>query len=147
MRFIYSCICDNTAENREHLKKIGVIHNTLDDELETNEWLISNYGMYLSIPSFPKELIGSSYPHEINCIGNPALFRAVTAMRDDSDYMQWYKTDFDNKLIPDVKEMYLCRSREFMGITTIYKGEEFKIGTAAFHKATLEELQQHFKHI
>ncbi|MFC4676186.1 hypothetical protein ACFO6W_21090 [Dysgonomonas termitidis] len=34
-------------------------------------------------------------PDIINCIGNDCLFQAVTAMREDSDYMQWFKTDFE----------------------------------------------------
>lgn len=41
--------------------------------------------------------------------------------------------------------MYLCKSREFCGITVKYKGEDFVIGSAGFHKATLAELKEHFK--
>lgn len=85
MNFIYSCIGDNTSENRVWLEELGYkpnsIFNVNDTILYTDEYEL----IYRSIP----ESVSSCLSEErINCIGNPALFRAVTAMKDDSDYMQ-----------------------------------------------------------
>ncbi|OJX63075.1 hypothetical protein [Dysgonomonas sp. 37-18] len=157
MSFKYSVIGDNTIENREHLEKLGYDNNRIL-YLKKNEYdiIISVFfddGTYSYMEVDKEELDAWVDSNEcngieaINCIGNPQLFQAVTAMRDDSDYLQWYKTDFDNKLIPDLKEMYLCESREFFGITVKYKGEDFVIGSAGFHKSTLAELQSHFQRV
>lgn len=137
MKFQYSCIGDNTPENREHLEKIGVTHNTLDDELEKNEWLISNYGMYLSIPSFPKELIGASYPHEINCIGNPALFQAVSAVREDSDYLQWFIDEYEMSYQDAISGKWKK--------TKWFRWNSKDRRCLSGKKTTLDELKEHFK--
>lgn len=148
MSFKYSVIGDNTIENREHLEKIGYEDISVDQT--TYEGLLDCDNYDSTFFAFKNSECGEKYSKVlcdlgyINCIGNPALFQAVTAMRDDSDYMQWFKTDFENKLIPDVKEMYLCKSREFRGITVKYKGEDFVIGSAGFHKATKDEIIKRF---
>ena len=141
MAFLYSAIGDNTIENRHHLEKIGI--KSLCG-VEGNIIIVHNAN-YVCVTIEGE--IGNNFFDSINCIGNPQLFQAVSAMRDDSDYMQWFKTDFENKLIPDVKEMYLCKSKEFCGITVKYKVDDFVIGSAGFHKATLSELQLHFKRV
>lgn len=148
MSFKYSVIGDNTKENREHLEKIGYDISCPCVRFKTSSLFTDKDG---EVHTFQEEELGECLLEIkqckcdlINCIGNPQLFKAVSAMRDDSDYMQWYKTDFENKLIPDVKEMYLCKSREFRGITVKYKGEDFVIGSAGFHKATKDEIIKRF---
>lgn len=96
MGFKYSAIIENTLEAREWLHSIGVSHNPFDDELDENEWLIANYGMYISIRPIQEELLNYVYKTDINCLGNMPLFRAVTAVRDDSDYKQWFYWDDDS---------------------------------------------------
>lgn len=83
--FQYSCIGDNTPENREHLGKLGYdIMNRNDDRtiLRTgypkNNVAISYYDYHLPY-------LRSYVPAIIDCIGNDRLFRAVTAMREGSD--------------------------------------------------------------
>lgn len=76
----------------------------------------------------------------IDCGTNEELFLAIAALRDDSDYMQYFVSDNDPEMF------LLCCYKEFhcFGIDPgnafnycDYKDE--------FHKATVEELIEHFK--
>ena len=144
MREIYSVIGDNTQENREWLEKVGykVNHSSDDRFLRTYE------DGSTKISHFKNWIYEDKQP--INCIGNSSLFKAVSAMREDSDYMQWFITDFSNKLIP-TEPMYLSENKYFNGViiphnNNIYIHEDgFHIGSTGFHKATLTELQEKFK--
>lgn len=86
MKFKYSAIGDNTQENREYLDKIGYTMSmaTMDKALYIKTQTNNKY--YETNKEDWCDAI-------INCIGNPQLFRAVTALRDDSDYMQVFYID------------------------------------------------------
>lgn len=73
------------------------------------------------------------YDGVIDCIGNPALFQAVTAMRDDRDYLQWFfSEDKCFRYIEDDVSLYVVDNMDWVSVCD-------------FHKATLEELEEHFK--
>lgn len=78
----------------------------------------------------------------INCIGNSKLFLAIAALRDDSDYMQWFA--YGNEFI-------LCDREDWIDmISTLCCGGNYnydKNGELSnlFHKATVNELIEHFK--
>lgn len=78
MNFQYSVIGDNTIENREHLEKVGYNMSmfTMDKSLLLKTQTNGEY--YETNKDDWSEAI-------VNCIGNPQLFKAVTAMREDSD--------------------------------------------------------------
>lgn len=129
--FKYSCIGDNTPENREWLEKIGykdISRHSTGKYIET-----TNSGGY-SI--FSNDLV--LYISNKNYTGNPQLFRAVTAIREDSDYMQWF-TDGKSWLnVPigyDLAGFLYADWDGECGIEDINK----------YHKASLEELINHFK--
>ena len=75
MSFKYSVIGDNTIENIEHLEKIGF--EFVNESNNRTYILTSKDGV-----AWFSNSIGWDH---INCIGNPQLFKAVSAMRDDSD--------------------------------------------------------------
>lgn len=92
MAFLYSAIGDNTPENREWLEKVGYWVYGLNNEKYLNSYTNQNeQGIAIGwdLNDFPK--------NTVNCIGNPQLFQAVTAMRDDSDYMQWFYNQYYNE--------------------------------------------------
>ncbi|MBD8389648.1 hypothetical protein [Dysgonomonas sp. BGC7] len=132
MNFKYSCIGDNTPENREWLEKLGY-----KDELQlkhptpiiviTSDELTQYAQFYTSSIEKVKE----AYPDLIDCTGNDELFRAVTAMRDDSDYMQWFT---------DGVKWTLCYEENISKWRDIYNFRDKSL----IHKATLEELINHF---
>ncbi|MFT3994434.1 MAG: hypothetical protein QM660_09010 [Dysgonomonas sp.] len=93
MNFKYSCIGDNTPENRQHCKVLGLEKHSFSHErgdmIATYTDTKSNISFYL----ISWKDIDMLKPDIVNCIGNPELFRAVTAMRDDSDYIQWFRME------------------------------------------------------
>ena len=82
--FKYSCIGDNTPENREYLEKLEY---RLHPESLTSGKLLYSYttGYYWIIP----ELL-SGLGNGIDCRNNDPLFQAVTAISDDDNDYQYY---------------------------------------------------------
>lgn len=89
MSFKYSVIGDNTPENREHLEKLGYDISCPCVRFKTSSLFTDNDG---EVHTFQEEELGECLLEIkqgkcdlINCIGNTQLFKAVSAMRDDSD--------------------------------------------------------------
>ncbi len=128
MSFKYSVIGDNTPENRDYCEKIGM-KRTCSTE---GNLIMVVQGTYTCLELEGK--IGNNFKDAINCIENPALFQSVTAIRKDSgihqlytDGIKWVESDIHDLLeIPD----YLI---------------EIGFNVENTHKATLEELKEHFK--
>lgn len=102
-------------------------------------WLLFDHEVagWQLVDSDVKEELLNSDNDAINCLGNIPLFKAVTAMRDDSDYMQWFT---------DGIHWYLCESVRFQNSSLFDKeyNTQIKDGTG-YYKATIEELIEHFK--
>lgn len=131
MAFLYSAIGDNTIENREHLKKIGYDISCPCVRFKTSSLFTDKDG---EVHTFQEEELGECLLEIkqgkcdlINCIGNTQLFKAVSAMRDDSDYMQWFT---------DGKKWYQSIYLD----TTTYLSHKW-------HKASLDELKEHFQRV
>lgn len=88
MAFLHSVIGDNTKENREHLKKIGYKKWVWDDD-DYDIPFISTMLESKKYAAFTQDEV-EGFQNDIDCRNNPALFQAVTAVRDDSDYMQFF---------------------------------------------------------
>lgn len=138
MSFQYSAIGDNTPENREHLEKLGY----------TMSMVTMDKAIYLKTQANRKyyETNNDDWSKVItNCIGNPLLFQAVTAVRDDSDFMQWFVFD---------KDVYDMEDEYTQGDTLLFKKGDWylckhygMIGKTVTQKATFAELINHFKHV
>ena len=132
MKFKYSVIGDNTQENREWLDKVGYepfIWDAYDDAQPFITTIDS--GEYTSATKDDRHHYMCSL--DINCIGNPPLFKAVSAMREDSDYGQLFECK---------DGLFICQyktSREH--IDKECKGWDI----TNLHKCTLEQLQERFK--
>lgn len=150
MSFVYSCIGDNTPENREHLEKLGY---KLAEGMSIDAKYLYAYIAFSGEYCYYSHNDGQAPLCVVNCIGNDPLFRAVTAMRDDSDKDQYFIADaniFYHLAFPD--------GEPFFG--DIEKGDFFLMDKAMMHadmmgeerfiqdlshKASLAELQEHFK--
>lgn len=132
MSFQYSAIGDNSPENREHLEKLGYdIVNRNDDRTILRTGYPKN-NVAISYDDYHLPYLRSYLPAIIDCIGNDPLFRAVTAMRDDSDYMQCFICEVGNSNFWHFCERpSMDEDSRFFGFT-------------AFRKATLDELINHF---
>ena len=139
MAFLYSVIGDNTIENREHLEKLGYtpLRFCLNGNyLYTRSCTWANKNRTWQEPySAADNNIDDSSKH-INCIGNPALFKAVTSMRDDSDKWQFFVHEDGSFVFCDQGELKHVIDNEYMY-------QEYAV--SEFHKASLSELQEHFK--
>lgn len=68
------------------------------------------------------------------------MFKAIAALRNDSDYKQWFVND---------NYWEFCYYKKFHSFTFINskKSAKYKDTAKDYHKTTLEELIEHFKNI
>ena len=85
--FTQSCfIRKNTPELRKKLEELGYKYSGRDTESWGTSALYCFYGEYYEVyPAQP-----SRYHSIVDCGTNEELFLALAALRDDSDYMQWF---------------------------------------------------------
>lgn len=80
-----------------------------------------------------------NHPNSIDCGTNEELFLAIAALRDDNDYMQF----FTNGII-----WFLCDAQRVENSNLYDKEYKIQIKNGCdYHKATVEELIEHFKDI
>ena len=124
----------NNPELRSKLEDLGYTNSELfninNSCLATSTF--TDNGNYNCIPELCVEDINphSSWKYaRIDCGENISLFLAIAALRDDSDYMQWFVDDYDN--------WQLCYEDDYMDYT--------ECNLTNYHKANVEELINHFK--
>jgi len=126
--FTHSAFTENTPEMREWLEMLGYwvfgCRNEKYIYSYTNQY---NQGIVIAWTS-------EDVPEGANdCRNNPALFKAIAALRDDSDYMQWYySNDWDE-------------SNWWLSDRHVVKHKDCIINNVrVWHKATIDELINHF---
>lgn len=131
MGFTTPCfIRKNNSELRNKLKELGYHCNPY---LGWNNPYTSIFGVR-SVYSMSDDINVSSKKIDIiDCGTNEELFISIASLRDDTDKFQWF-TD-GNKWIqcPDIK----------FSTYWVYNNIDINLGT--IHKATVEELINHFK--
>lgn len=137
MNFKYSAFIENTEEAREWLESIGYepcscVDDDPGDLIFTNHTRGKFHGydeeVYGDILAEREEAGGD----EVDCRGNFELFKAVTALRDDSDYMQWFVSEY--------REFKLSK------FDTVPNWDyDDETDGMIWHKASLKKLINHFK--
>ena len=128
MKFKHSAIAYNNDENKEWLESIG--YKLIPTKDFPCAFIItSTDGTFTFIRAQNVVILG-----EINCIGNTPLFKAISAMRDGNDYMQWFTNGDDFEL---------CRGIDFL-MEDLTEGD-LEDRKRFWHKVTIEELKQLFK--
>ena len=131
----------NTPELRKRLEALG--YKPLLS-IEDGECLstTSNLGHYHSIRS---EQFDNKDPHStydcagrIDCGTNESLFLAITALRDDTDYSQWF-------VYPPENIWFICDDDDINYAREIIRESVQAAWFHCSHKATVEELIEHFK--
>lgn len=131
MAFTQSCfIRKNTPKLRKKLEEFGYKYGGSDTKSwGPNALYCFDEKYYEVYPAKP-----SRYHWIEDCGTNEELFLALAALRDNSDYMQWFlngKGDWylylDNKFNEEVADWTSCASAE------------------NWHKATAKEIIEHFK--
>lgn len=124
--FTQSCfIRKDTQELRDKLKEIGLDpHPCIMPK--ACAFLFVNRGFYSRNEIGYQEEIEKA----IDCGENEELFLAIAALRDDNDFMQYFKA-------AEVDKLLLCRVKYIEDYTTFHE---------LYRKLTPEELIKHFKH-
>lgn len=134
MKFKHSAfIRRNTPELRKNLEDLGWRARYVQECSDTIV-AASNTGAFSAIVRSDQEWF-EDYKNEcIDCGTNESLFLAIAAIREDSDYMQWFYKIVDNE-----KVWHLCKNDEF------YVGGYWKDKVTEWDKASPKELEEHFK--
>lgn len=130
MGFTTPClIYKNTLELQGKLKILGYVeHPTMMNVDISSQFLICNRGFFAGIPLGYKEEIDNA----IDCKTNENLFLAISALRDDTDKNQWFTDGYHWEICPD---------------EVAYINAWINKYESSPHKATVEELIEHFKFV
>lgn len=134
MIFTQPCfIRKNTPELIKKLEELGYKYSTVGG-IKSNNIVVSRDCIF---DIYPIDTIKRGFNNCIDCGENEELFLALAALRDDSDYMQWFvnKNGYFEMCFNNKVENYLCGN----GIRKYRQIDE------TYHKATVEEIIQHFK--
>ena len=134
MAFLYSVIGDNTPDNREWLEKVGYdpLRFFLNGKyIYTKQSVHANSKETWTEPYYEASDEIDDSPKYINCIGNPALFRAVTAISSTTDIGKYYINNHTGRW-----------KRCDYNMAT-----DENIDWGDWTEATLSELQAHFKQL
>lgn len=140
--FTQSCfIRKNSPEIREKLQKLG--YYVYDSDMNKDspaEWctVIETEADYAGI--WNKE--PTNKEKFLDCGENEELFLALAALRDDTDKNQWFIYDSMDAIIESfrVYEWFVCNEDR---IEDMLFYDSHYLNT---HKATAEEIIEHFKH-
>lgn len=124
--FTQSCLIKkDTQELRDKLKEIGLEpHPCIAPK--TGTYIFVNRGFYSGNEIGYQEEIEKA----IDCGENEELFLAIAALRDDDDFMQYFKAAEADRLL-------LCRVKYIEDCTTFHE---------LYRKLTPEELIEYFNH-
>ena len=132
--FTHDCfIKANTPELREYLKDLG--YKVLN--FKNAPYLVRDDG-YDGQEEFQDSYDIKSYSGEIDCGENIELFKAIAALRSDSDYMQWFIYDDSSWNDHPCVFWYRCKCN------TIKEDMGYNLMCNDCTKATIEELVEHF---
>lgn len=137
MGFTTQCfIRKNTANIRNRLKEVGykMLSPIEYDNLECSD-------------NWVNDIKSLNDCNGINCGFNEELFLAIAALRDDSNYMQWFITD---SILSVSYSDSIGNDHYFIepkGIMFFWdeNWDNATIISGRYHKATVNELIEHFK--
>lgn len=131
----------NTPELRKRLEDLGYLPPSklwYDEDFAICAFWRDNNGEYLiyEIDDDFERIIAPNYPF-IDCGENEELFIALAALRDDSDYMQWFMNNYGY--------CNICYDKNVENYKSGYGKQTYRIIDETYHKMSAEELIEHFK--
>lgn len=142
--FTNSCIVlKNTKSLRDKLEEFGYKIPLCSSYYEGRKrGLLCRPNLAIGVPEDCDDFNLDEYlknnPHIIDCGTNEDLFLALAASMDDEGYMQFFT---------DGKDFILCDRQDWIDMySTLCSGGKYTMEELdKFHKATAQELIQHFK--
>jgi len=154
MGFTTQCfIRKNTQELRRGLEELGYSHGKpkyYADDDNKYDFIMCNNGIFFLL-SQKNHVIRNGHPLKkrgsVDCGTNEELFLAIAALRDDSNYMQWFIADSilsvsygdsigNDHYFIEPKGSFFFWDENWDNATII---------SGRYHKATVDELIEHFK--
>lgn len=132
------CIKKNTKELRDKLKALGYKLNhgkTWGKYLACFKIKDTEECRFVATPEYDLKNM-PDFKNAVDCGANEELFLAIAALRDDSDYMQWFVSD---------ATAYWLQHRPCFDDDPNKDNAYSVIRKDKWHKATIEELIEHFK--
>lgn len=139
--FTQSCFIHKNS--KKLLDKLGVLGYT------TKDYVKGGNGIQVDIDVDPPIAYSINYSKKsaflcegVNCEENEDIFFAIAALRDDSDYKQWFVDD------ETMYDKYTGELLSNKGDWNLYLEEqwiEYDSPRELRHKATVEEILEHFK--
>lgn len=141
--FTYSCIlnkCSDDIQNK--LKSLGYLYNSNGSAYGNNSIIYTigdNYYLKKDYKSIARDRSKQFIQKAIDCGDNEDLFLAIAALRDDIDEGQWFIIDVDAYVLLSAGDWF--KATDMNGHYHVGTG----IDPLYCHKATVEELIEHFK--
>lgn len=128
----------NSAKLCAELENLGYKRSeTFNEECQS---IFTTETRYYSsnIPNLGPESYGKTIlPYGIICHDNVELFLAIAALSDEDDICQWF--------VDKRGHFFQCRRRKIADFITEAEICGFNVGGDWFHKASVDELIEHFK--
>lgn len=142
MGFIQPCfIRKNTAELINELIDLGYVKALFDEEYTKSDayGLIIDQGDIVLLEHGIQEMELMFTYNFVDCGTNEELFIALASLRDDTDVNQWFVMDVEEYMDINQGDWFLATDRN--------KGKHIgtQIDPMYCHKATVEEIIEHFK--
>lgn len=158
--FKYSAFTENTPEMRKWLEDLG--YSLFCPPIKILDVPHSRYKYLETIPQsslyIPTIKIKPDYMNTVDCIGNHELFKAITAINDQNDYMQWFIVDefiqcgvggnvVGLETRKKIGEKWILYQNNDLRLTNSIKQDIMYsyYGKSDMRKATIEELKEYFK--
>ena len=139
--FTQSCFIHKNS--RKLLYKLGVLGYT------TKDYVKGGNGIQVDIDVDPPIAYSITYSDKsaflcegVNCEENEDIFFAIAALRDDYDFKQWFVDDetrydkYTGECLSNKGDWNLCLEKQWI---------EYDSPRELRHKATVEEILEHFK--
>ena len=148
MGFTNNClITKNTEELRNELLKMGRIEERNNGNSWNYDCLLCYDDKFIQLDVFdPIDLIELKEDEYVNCMDKEDMFLAIASLRDDSDINQFFVCDvslgsinYPESIIPKGSLMK-CLTDKWL-----YPKNKFDSTGIPSHKATVQELIEHFK--
>ena len=148
MAFIQPCIIKNTPERRAKLELLGVIYDGYYGQ--NNDFIVVDYGPYNNkydtVNTLPSNVSYHTYDgyktfDYMDCGDNEDLFFALATLRDDTDINQWFIYNSMDCIIEKLRtiDWFICDERRIEDCAC------YDSSYLNCHKATVEEIFEHFK--
>ena len=150
--FTNNCLIQkNTPELRAKLLELGRVEEQNNGNSDYYDCILCYEDKFIQLDVFdPIDLVELKEDEYTNCLDNEKSFLAIASLRDDSDINQWFILDANvswasENFHPKGYFVFCKRNKWYLDLDKDGKPSIFSSRNIPAHKATVEELIEHFK--